>query len=63
VLRILKIEGFSNIAATQEKKLAKRYLGETFRIRIRRITIQCNWRHILMIHIDTKGLILKKAGE
>ena len=36
---------------------------ETAGTRIRRETIECIWMHILMIHIDTKGLILKKAGE
>ena len=36
---------------------------ETVGTRIRRKTSECSWGCILVIHVDTKGLILKKAGE
>jgi hypothetical protein len=32
-------------------------------IRVRRKTIECIWRRILVIHVDTRSLFLKKAGE
>ena len=36
---------------------------ETFGIRIRRKPIEIIWRRIFVIHVDTKALFLKKAGE
>jgi len=36
---------------------------DTFGIRIRRKAIELIWRRILVIYVDTKALILKKAGE
>ena len=36
---------------------------DIFGLRIRSKAIECIWMHNLMIHIDTKGLILKKAWE
>ena len=36
---------------------------DIFGLRILGKAIECIWMHILMIHIDTKGLILKKVGE